>query len=37
MNCNNISFQELFDCFEDDFENNLEVKAWDLEHDPEKM
>ena len=29
-----ISFQELLDCFDNDFENN---EAWNLEHNAEKL
>ena len=27
MHCNKVSFQELLDCFDNDFENNLENNA----------
>ena len=33
MHCNKVSFQELLDSFDDDFENN----AWNLEHNAEKL
>ena len=32
MHCNKVSFQELLDCFDNDFENNAD----NLEHNAEK-
>ena len=32
MHCNEISFQELLDCFVNDLENKHENISWNLEH-----
>ena len=37
MHCNELSFPELLDCFDNYFENNLENNAWNLEHNAEKI
>ena len=38
MNCNNLSFQELLNCFDNNFENNFENNAADhLEHNADKL
>ena len=39
MHCNKVPFQELLDCFDNDFENNnyCENITWNLEHNAEKI
>ena len=37
MYCNEVSFQELLDCSDNDLENNFENNAWKLEHNAEEL
>ena len=37
MYCNEVSFQELLDCSNNDLENTFENNAWKLEHNAEQL
>ena len=37
MHCNEASFQELLECFDNNLSNDIENNAWKLEHNVEKF
>ena len=37
MYCNEVSFQELLDCSDNDLENTFENNAWKMEHNAEQL
>ena len=37
MHCDELSFQELLDCLDNDFNYDTENNAWNVEHNTETM